>query len=83
MADAALLKKAAWRVVVFGVIAGYGYSVLWPGSPLEETFFKLERRDQVIFVLWAIISAGLAWDLLLSFIRGIRAPDPNARPGRR
>ena len=86
MADAALLRKGLGKVVVFALVFGYGYYVLWqPGdAPVKEWYWTLGRRDQVIFAVWAIISVALLYDMVLALFRGVIAPDPNAtRPGRR
>ena len=85
MADVALLRKAMGKVVLFAVVFGYGYYALWQHgeAPIEEWYWDLARRDQVIFAVWAILSAGLLYDMLLALYRGVTAPDPNARPRRR
>jgi hypothetical protein len=87
MADAALLRKGMGKVALFALVFGYGYWALWQNGdvPVQEWFWKLGRRDQVIFAVWAIISAALLYDMVLALFRGVVAPDPNAppRPGRR
>ena len=81
MADAALLRKAAMKVVYLAVVVGVGHWYLWPDVPVREWFNdNSDWKLKFAFIAWAAVSVGMAYDTLAAIYRGIMAsPDTRRR----
>lgn len=81
MADAALLRKAAMKVVYAAVVVGLGHWYLWPDVPVQEWFDdNSDWKMKFAFIGWAALSVGMAYDTLVALGGAIMAtPDTRRR----
>ena len=80
MADVAILKRGAMKVVWFVVVLVLGRMFLWPEVPVEEWLQdNSDWKIKFAFIAWAAVSAGMANDALVALVRGAIATPENAR----
>jgi hypothetical protein len=81
MADAAILKRGAMKVVAFVVVLAAGRYFLWPELPVQE--WLQDHSDwklKFAFVAWAVVSMGMAYDALAVLAKGVVAmPEKKSR----
>jgi hypothetical protein len=80
MADAAVLKKGAMKLVAFVVVAVLGRYFLWPDDPVMEWLQdESDWKLKFAFVAWAVLTAAMAYDALVVLARGAIATPPDAK----
>jgi hypothetical protein len=80
MADAAILKRGAMKVVWLVVVLVAGSYFLWPDHPPREW---LEEPGELLlkftFIAWAVVSLGMAYDALAALWKGMVATPEKTR----
>jgi hypothetical protein len=80
MADAAILKRGAGKLVAFVVVLLVGLHFLWPDEPIPVWLKdNVDWKLKFAFVAWAVVSAGMAYDALAVLAKGVVATPDNAR----
>ncbi|MGH8030134.1 MAG: hypothetical protein ACREO3_09385 [Arenimonas sp.] len=81
MADAALLRTAAKKVVACLLVVAIGHYLLWPDEAVRDWLgHNIDWKIKFAFVAWVAVSIGMAYDALVALGKGVMAaPDDNRR----